>query len=107
MKSRRHPSETLAGASFLNYCLFLCPRGRGIDLKERKRIANPRGCPRGLGGGGGLQVKLLNAVFGQEDQGVLFSHGHFLGINPIGPSKEQISSEAIREFSSPVDTFWV
>ena len=89
MKSRRHASETLAGASFLNFCLFLCPQEWGIDLQERKKIANPRGCPGG--GGVGLQVKLLNAVFGQGDQGVLFSHGHFLGINPIGPSKEQIS----------------
>ena len=104
MKSRRHPSETLAGASFLNYCLFLCPRGWGIDLQERKKLQIP-GDVRG--GGGGLQVKLLNAVFGQGDQGVPFSHGHFLGINPVGPSKEQISSKGIREFSSPVETFWV
>ena len=70
--------------------------------RKKKNCKSP-----GMSGGGGLQVKLLNAVFGQGDPGVLFSHGRFLGINPIGPSKEQISSKGIREFSSPVDTFWV
>ena len=54
MKSRRHHSETLPGASFLNYCLFLCPRGWGIDLQERKKLQIPRDV-RG-GGGAWLQV---------------------------------------------------
>ena len=80
--------------------------GVGNRPSRKKKNCKSPGMSEGVGGGG-LQVKLLNAVFGQEDQGVLFSHGHFLGINPIGPSKEQISSKAIREFSSPVDTFWV
>ena len=79
--------------------------GVGNRPSRKKKNCKSPGMSEGVGGG--LQVKLLNAVFGQEDQGVLFSHGHFLGINPIGPSKEQISSKAIREFSSPVDTFWV
>ena len=45
MKSRRHPSETRPGASFL----FLCPRGWGIDLQKRKKLQIP-----GPGGRGGM-----------------------------------------------------
>ena len=32
-------------------CLFLCTLGWGIDLQERKKIANPQ-----LGGGGGMVI---------------------------------------------------
>ena len=62
----------------------------GVGNRPSRKKKNCKS-PGMSGGGDGLQVKLLNAVFGQGDQGVLFSHGHFLGINPIGPSKEQIS----------------
>ena len=54
MKSRRHPSETRPGASFL----FLCPRGWGIDLQKRKKIANPRARRRGGGGMVTSQIEL-------------------------------------------------
>ena len=54
MKSRRHPSETRPGASFL----LLCPREWGIDLQKRKKLPIPGPGERGGGGGGMVTTKI-------------------------------------------------
>ena len=40
--------RSIRSSGVLN-CLFLCAREWGIDLQERKKTANPRGCARGGG----------------------------------------------------------
>ena len=49
--------------SWVGNYLFLRARGCGIDLQEREKIANPRGCARGGIGTGKIEPCIIQLTF--------------------------------------------